>query len=193
MKRKTSAKKPRTHRPPTEAQLRVLRVSTSARRQATIERLRSGIDVLTAKKQKITTQTIYEECGLRYAAIHRNAEALALFRAHSTHLLAQKKQKSRKRTTTTSDKETPAPPRDPLLNYKKPQLVERLRTAQQQIQALRQQLAVFVDAGMKREARIVELEARLAELEPYRAFVEQMRSQMQREERGRFGGLPPGM
>ena len=41
--------------------------------------------------------------------------------------------------------------------------------------------------------RIAELEARLAELEPYRLFVEQLRSQMQREERGRFGDLPFGM
>jgi hypothetical protein len=53
-------------------------------------------------------------------------------------------------------------------------------------------LAVQAEAGVKREARIAELEARLAELEPYRSFVEQMRVQMQREERGRFGDLPPG-
>lgn len=188
MKRKTSTKKPRVHRSPSEAQLRALRVSTAARRQATIERLRSAIAALTAKKKEITVQTIYEECGLRYAAIHRNAEALALFRAHSTHLRAKKKRKSSKRTT--SDEETPAPPRDPLLNYKKPQLVERFRTAQQQVLELRQQLAVFVDAGMKREARIAELEASVAKLEPYRVYVEQLRAQMQREERGRFGDLP---
>src|SRR2546421_11069487 len=81
MKRKTSAKKPRASRPPSEAQLRALRDSTAARRQTTIERLRSAIDALTAKKARITVQTIYEECGLRYAAIHRNHEALALFRA----------------------------------------------------------------------------------------------------------------
>lgn len=188
MKRKTSAKKPRAHRLPTDTQLRALRVSTAARRQATIERLRSAIDALTAKKKEITVQTIYEECGLRYAAIHRNAEALALFRAHSTHLLARKKQKRRKRTTT--DEDMPAPPRDPLLNYKKPELVKRVRTSEQQVLELRQQLAVSVDAGMKREARIAELEARVAQLEPFRVYVEQLRAQMQREERGRFGDLP---
>ncbi len=77
-------------------------------------------------------------------------------------------------------------PRDPLLAYKKPQLVERLRKAQQQF-------AVQAEAGVRREARIAELEARLAELEPYRTFVEHMRTQMQREERGRFGDLPPGI
>ena len=187
MKRKTSTKKLRVHRPPTEAQLRPLRVSTAARRQATIQRLRSAINDLNAKKKEITVQTIYEECGLRYATIHRNAEAYALFQAHSTHLLAQKKRKRRKRTA--ADEGTPAP-RDPLLNYKKPQLVERLRTAQQQLLGLQQQLAMSVDIGVKREARIAELEARLAKLEPYRTFVEHMRAQMHREEQGRFGDLP---
>ena len=187
MTRKTSAKKPRTPRPPTEAQLKALRDSTAARRQATIERLRSAIDALTAKKKEITVQTIYEESGLRYAAIHRNQEALALFRAHSTHLVAKKKRKRRERIGT--GEETPAP-RDPLLNYKKPQLVERLRAAQQHVQELQHQLALTVDAGMRREARIAELEARLAQLEPYRLYVEQLRTQMQREEQGRFGNLP---
>jgi hypothetical protein len=187
MKRKTRAKKPRASRPPSEAQLKALRDSTAARRQATIERLRSAIDALTAKKKEITVQTIYEECGLRYAAIHRNQEALALFRAHSTHLVAQKKRKRRERMST--GEEAPVP-RDPLLNYKKPQLVERLRAAQQQVQELQHQLALTVDAGMRREARIAELEARLAQLEPYRLYVEQLRAQMQREELGRFGNLP---
>ena len=186
MKRKTSAKKPRASRPPSEAQLRALRDSTAARRQATVERLRSAIDALTAKKAKITVQTIYDESGLRYAAIHRNQEALTLFRAHSTHLVAQKKQKRRKRMST--GEETPAP-RDPLLNYKKPQLVERNRALQQLVGELQQQLAT-IDAGMKREARIAELEARLALLEPYRAFIEQWRAQMHREEQGPFSGFP---
>ena len=84
-------------------------------------------------------------------------------------------------------------PRDPLLAYKKPHLVERVRTAEQQLLDAQQQLAVQVEASMQREARIAELEARLAELEPYRTFVERMRMQMQREERGRFGDLPPGI
>jgi hypothetical protein len=187
MKQKTSVKKPRASRPLSEAQLKALRDSTTARRQATIERLRTAIDALTAKKQKITTQTIYEECGLRYAAIHRNPEALALFRAHSAHLVAQKKRKRRKPAN--PDEEKPAP-RDPLLNYKKPQLVARCRADEQRIQELQQQLAVSVDAAMKREARIAELEAKIAQLEPYQLYVEQLRAQMQREERGRFGDLP---
>ena len=84
-------------------------------------------------------------------------------------------------------------PRDSLLSYKKPQLVARLRAAQELLLKGQQQLAVQAEVAIQREARIAELEARLAELEPYRLFVEQMRSQMQREERGRFGDLPFGM
>src|SRR5260370_30132480 len=146
MKRKTSAKKPRAPRPPSEAQLKALRDSTAARRQATVERLRSAIDALTAKKKEITVQTIYEECGLRYAAIHRNQEALALFRAHSTHLVAQKKRKTRHRINT--GKETPAP-REPLLNYKKTQLVELFRPHQQHMKELQHQLNLAVQQMSK--------------------------------------------
>ena len=189
MKPKARRRSPRLPRSYSEAQLAGIKQSTTARRLATVERLRTAIDTLKEKKQEISVQTIYDECGLRYAAIHRNPEALALFRANSTSLVATKKRTKRKNAM--SDEGTISP-RDPLLAYKKPQLVERLHTAQRQLLETQQQLAVSVDASMKREARIAELEARLAELEPYRAFVEQMRSQMQREEQGRFGNLPPG-
>jgi hypothetical protein len=78
-----------------------------------------------------------------------------------------------------------------LLSYKKPQLVARQRAAHKLLLEGQQQSVAQAEAAIRREARIAELEARLAELEPYRSFVEQMRSQMQREERGRFGNLPP--
>ncbi len=188
MKPKTNARKRRGPRAPSESQLTALRRSTTARKQATVERLRTAIASLKAKMREISVQTIFEECGLRYAAIHRNPEALALFRANSTSLVAKKKRTRRKSTT---NEEATISPRDPLLAYKKTHLVERLRTAEQRLLEAQQQMAVQVDASMKREARIAELEARLAELEPYRTFVEQMRAQMQREERGRFGDLPP--
>jgi len=124
---------------------------------------------------------------LRYAAIHRNPEALELFRANSTHLAEASKQRKRKPH---KDQDAIPLPRDPLLSYKKPQLVTRLRAAQGLLPEGQQQLAVQGGGAIWREARIAELEARLAELEPYRVFVEQMRAQMQREERGRFGDLP---
>jgi hypothetical protein len=187
---KARRRAPRLSRPYSEAQLAGIKQSTTQRRLATVERLQTAIDALKAKKQEISAQTIYDECGLRYAAIHRNPEALALFRANSTHLVAAKKQRKRK---SREDSETTPAPRDPLLSYKKPQLVARLRSAQQQLLEVQQQQAALVEARLKQEARIAELEAKLAVLEPYRTFVMQMRAQMQREEQGRFGDLPPGL
>jgi vacuolar-type H+-ATPase subunit E/Vma4 len=179
MKRPAKAKKPRAPRDYTEAQLSGLRTSTSARRQATVERLQAAIEALNAKKQAITVQSIYEECGLRYAAIHRNPEALALFRANSTHLTAKKKRVRRKAKT--NDAGTPVP-RDPLLNYNKPQLVARVRAAQQQLRDLERQLATLAETCLQRDAQMAALEAKLAELEPYRNFVEQVRQRVRQEE-----------
>lgn len=119
MKRKGKLRKPRPPRIPSEAQLSGLKASTIARRQATVERLQGAIGALNTKKQAITVQSIYEECGLRYAAIHRNSDSLPLFRANSTHFAAQKKRSRRKRNVTD---ETMLPARDPLLNYTNPQL-----------------------------------------------------------------------
>jgi hypothetical protein len=120
---------------------------------------------------------------LHYSSYIRNAEAIALFRANSTHLIKQKQRAKRRRR---GDEGTPSlpPPRDLLLNYKKPQLVLRLREAQQQMQVLQQQVSVLADACLQRDARVVELETKLAELEPYRNFVEQVRQRARFEEHG---------
>jgi hypothetical protein len=190
MNRKTKRRAPRLPRTYSEAQLAGIKQSTTARKLATVERLRTAIASLKAKKREISVQTIFEECGLHYAAIHRNPEALALFRANSTNLIAKKKRTKRK---SAGHDEGTVSSRDPLLAYKKPHLVERVRTAEQRLLETQQQIAVQVEVSMQREARIAELEARIAELEPYRSFVEHMRAQMQREERGRFGDLPPGL
>ncbi len=178
MKEKTKARKRPAPRTYADAQLTGLKVSTDARRQTTVLRLRNAIDALNTKKQAITVQSIYEECGLRYAAIYRNPEALALFRANSTHLTAKKKRTRHKYNS----HEGILSPRDPLLNYKKPQLVVRLREAQQQIQDLERQLATLADTYLQRDAQMAVLEAKLAELEPYRNFVEQVRQRMRQEE-----------
>ncbi len=177
MKPKTKRRAPRTY---SEAQLAGIKESATARRQVTVERLQTAIRTLKAKQQEISVQTIYDESSLRYAAIHRNPEALALFRANSTHLVAEKKRNKRKPRGV----EAMPAPRDPLLNYKKPQLVARLRLAQQQLLETQQQQAALVGARLKQEARITELEAKLAVLEPYRTFVEQIRQRIRHEEHG---------
>lgn len=179
MKKKASTRRPHCLRTYTEKQLAGLRASTSARRQETVERLHTAIDALKNKKQAITAQSIYAESGLHYASYVRNEEAIALFRANSTHLQKQRTQRKRK-----TGENVPLPPRDSLMNYKKPQLVSRLHTAQQRIQDLEQQLTTLADTCLQRDQRIAALEARLVELEPYRDFVEQVRQRMKQEEHG---------
>lgn len=120
---------------------------------------------------------------MHYSSYVRNEEAVALFRASSTYLVEHKQRTKRKRKSG-GDVSSQLSPRDPLLNYKKPQLVLRLRQAQQQLQDLQQQLSTLADACLQREARVVELEVKLAELEPYRNFVEQIRLRVHKEEYG---------
>ena len=181
MRKRSSQQRTRSSQTYSEKQLAGLRESTTARKQETVQRLRAAIASLKEKKQDITAQSIYAECGLHYSSYLRNVEAIALFRANSTHLMKQKKRTKRRRG---GDEDAPSllSPRDPFLNYKKPQLARRLRETQQQMQELQQQLAVLAHACLQRDAQIVELEAKLAELEPYRDFVEQVRQCVRREE-----------
>src|SRR6266704_2738218 len=75
--------------------------------------------------------TIKEISGLDYMAYYRNAEALALFRSHSTHLRKQREKERAKRRRSRHKQskqeeaihEVQVEPRDRLLNYKKPELV----------------------------------------------------------------------
>src|SRR5258708_35276537 len=92
MKPETKRRSPRLPRTYSEAQLAGIKQSTTVRRLATVERLQMAIDALKAKQQDVSVQSIYDEGGLRYAAIHRNPEALALFRANSTHIFVAKAQ-----------------------------------------------------------------------------------------------------
>ena len=181
MKRKTNQRRRHSLHLYPEEQLAGLRASTTARKQETVERLRTAIASLKEKRQDVTAQSIYAESGLHYSSYVRNEEAIALFRANSTYLAEQKHRTKRQRKTSDDTLSQPSP-RDPLFNYKKPQLVMRLREAQQHIQELERQLATLADACLQRDARVVELEAKLTALEPYRNFVEQVRSRVRQEE-----------
>jgi chromosome segregation ATPase len=181
MKRKTNQRRGRSTHTYSEEQLAGLHASTTARKQETVERLRAAIASLKEKEQDITAQNIYAECGLHYSSYVRNEEAITLFRASSTYLTEKKKRTKHKRKTS-DDTCSQSSPRDALLNYKKSQLVMRLREAQQQIKDLERQFACLADACLQRDARVVELEVKLTELEPYRNFVEQVRQRVRQEE-----------
>src|SRR5258707_10141801 len=115
-----------------------LRAHAARQKQATLDRLKQAITHLEQEKRPVTTFTIKEVSGLDYMAYYRNAEALSLFRCHSTHLRKEREKAQAKRRRSQRNKHTrrdetfhevPAQPRDPLLNYKKPRLAALLRAA----------------------------------------------------------------
>ncbi|QBD75689.1 hypothetical protein EPA93_06585 [Ktedonosporobacter rubrisoli] len=122
----------------------------------------------------ISARTIYEECGLTYASFRRNPEALLLYQQHSTFL-----KRERKRTRTACP--DTVSPCDPLLAYKKPDLVARLRQAQARCAELETQHTTILADYVQKDVRIAELEAELAR---YREYFESLRLQVQQKEHG---------
>ncbi len=157
-----------------EQQLAGLRAHAQAQKQSTVERLRSAIASLQAQHKPISARTIYEECGLTYASFRRNPEALLLYQQHSTFLKRERKH------TRTACPDTVSP-RDPLLAYKKPDLVARLRKEQVRCAELETQHAIILADYIQKDVKIAELEAELAR---YREYFEGLRLQVQQQEHG---------
>jgi len=155
-----------------EQQLAGMRAHAQTQKQSTVERLRSAITSLQAQHKPISARTIYEECGLAYASFRRNPEALLLYQQHSTFLKRERKH------TRTACPDTVSP-RDPLLAYKKPDLVARLRQSQARCTELETQHATILADYVQKDVKIAELEAELA---PYREYFEGLRLQMQQQE-----------
>ncbi len=162
-----------------------LRAHAARQKQATVDRLQQAITHLEQEKRPVTTFTIKEVSGLDYMAYYRNAEALALFRRHSTYLRKERQKKQSKRSGATrrssGQQETMASSRDPLLNYKKPRLVTELRTARARRDQMEQQYQALLQEHMHCGLAIARLETQLAE---HLAFLERFRSSLQREEHG---------
>ncbi len=190
-----------------------LRANAAAQKQTTIGRLSKAITQLEAEGRPVTTFTIKEVSGLDYMAYYRNREAFQLFQEHSTHLRREREQAQEKRQAASREKPrktrkgqaashaVKVSPRDPLLDYKRPRLVEllhearaerdearrQLRTervkAEQHVQAeqaeLEQRYHKLLQEHMQCGITIAKLEAQVAE---YLAFMERFRSSLQREE-----------
>jgi hypothetical protein len=190
-----------------------LRANAAAQKQGTIDRLTQAITQLETEKRPVTTFTIKEVSGLDYMAYYRNREAFQLFQEHSTHLRKEREQEQAKRQAVShvSKRKTKkgqevlhhvkVAPRDPLLDYKRPRLVELLHEARaerdearKQVQAeqtRREQQAQAQHTELEHRYRkllqehvhcgitIAKLEAQVAE---YLAFMERFRSALQREE-----------
>ena len=158
--------------PYSEQQLAGLRTHTQEQKQNTVDRLRSAITSLQAQHQPISARTIREECGLEYASLRRNPEALLLYQQHSTFLKRERKH------TRTACPDTISP-RDPLFAYKKTDLVARVRKAEELLKVQEQQQATLLQDYVQKDVKITELEAELAR---HRQYLEGLRLTMQRQE-----------
>jgi len=150
-----------------------------------VDRLKQAITQLEKDSRPVTTFTIKEISGLDYMAYYRNAEALALFRHHSTHLRKERqKERSRRKSTrgsSSEQQERQVSSRDPLLNYKKSRLVTELRLARAKLDRMEQQYHNLLQEHMPCGLTIARLETQLAE---HQAFLDRFRSSLQKEEHG---------
>ena len=156
-----------------EQRLAGLRRHAAQQRQATLERLQAAIAYLKAKGEDITVHTVRETSGLDYKSYARNPEALLLFQENSTFLVAKRKEARRKRQKGASQ------PRDPLLNYKRPQLAARLRQEMQRREEIEVQYRQLLEERVQSDLKLMQLEAELAK---YQRFLGQFRAQVQHEE-----------
>lgn len=192
-----------------------LRANAAAQKQATVDRLSRAITLLEAEDRPVNTFTIKEVSGLDYMAYYRNREAFQLFQEHSTHLRKKREQEQAKRHAASRVSKrkkgkgrealhtVTVSLRDPLLDYKRPRLVQLLREARaerdearKQVQAERtrseqqaqtqraeieQRYRKLLQEHMQCGVTIAKLEAQVAE---YLAFMDRFRTTLQREEHG---------
>ena len=161
----------------TEQRLEGLRRYAAERRQATLERLRAAIEALGARGEPITVHSIRAESHLDYKSYARNPEALKLFQEHSTFLVAQRREVRKKRRKGSG--EAVSPPKDPLLNYKRPQLAARLRQEMQRREEIEVQYRQLLEERMQADLKVMQLEAELAR---YQQFLGHVRTKVQQQE-----------
>src|SRR3954453_22031770 len=111
-----------------ESQLRGLKVHAAETKKQTVDSLKAAIKVLKGRKEKINGKTIEAAGGPSYRVIHRNPEALRLFRAESTALQARpQRHRVANGLEDPTSRAKEAAKRDPLMRKTKVQLVVRLR------------------------------------------------------------------
>ena len=190
-----------------------LRANAAAQKQTTVDRLSQAITQLETEDRPVNTFTIKEVSGLDYMAYYRNRDAFQLFQEHSTHLRKEREQEQAKRQAASRGRSrkprkgqaaahaVKVSPRDPLLDYKRPRLVELLHVARAECdEAQRQAKTERAEAEQRAQTERVELEQRyhkllqehmscgvtIAKLEAqvaeYLAFMQRFRSSLQREE-----------
>jgi hypothetical protein len=147
-----------------------LKQRASERAERTLERIRLGIAALRARDQKVTAESLKlmtrelepGYAGLSFQVIRRNPRAYALYRdaadafAEPTKTDAKSRPRRRRRTRT-----APRTAYDPLQRLDKKELVQRIRTLEQQLENERQRRAALAYDHQAERAKILRLEAEI--------------------------------
>ncbi len=154
-----------------------LRANAAAQKQATVKRLSKAIAQLEAESRPVNTFTIKEVSGMDYMVYYRNREAFQLFQEHSPHLRREREQEQAKRQAPNHNRSRKAgkgqaashavkvSPRDPLLDYKRPRLVELLHEARAERDEAKWQLKTeLAEVERRTQAERVDLEQRYGKL-----------------------------
>jgi len=177
-----------------------LRHASAVRKASTLARLKAGLAQLAEQGREVSLETIREVTSLHPRTITRNPEAYALFRAHSTHLQANRPQRQKPRRqpsarvagAVTAVAPPGAPPvaprkRDSLENYSKTRLIRRVRRLEADLSARAERDAQY-HALLQEHTRcaltIEHLEDEVRELVTYRTMLGQLREKLRGQEHG---------
>jgi hypothetical protein len=151
-----------------------LKQHASRRANRTVERLRAGIQALRAADQKVTAEAIKHatrdlEPGfacVSFQVIRRNARAYALYREAAAAFTALATSKNKLSGTRTRDgrrasRRIPRSSYDALQRFGKRDLVRRIRTLEQELEADRQRGAALAYDQQALRARILRLETEI--------------------------------
>ena len=128
-----------------------LRDHAARKREETVRKVEAAIAVLREQQRPVTAAAIAERTGIGFTALKRNADAYAVFVAHSTRLRARREQPGRRRSQPLVD--APSLPRpDPLLQRKKAWLVGQLHAAREAHDLIRAQYHALLQEHLRWQA-----------------------------------------
>jgi hypothetical protein len=144
------------------------------RADRTVERMRAGIAALRAAGRKITAESLKSVtrdlepgfAGLSFQVIRRNPRAYELYReaaaAFSTLVTSESNLRGRRQQhARRSNRRTPRSSYDPLQRLDKRDLVRRIRTLEQELEAERQRRGALAYDQQALRARILRLETEI--------------------------------
>jgi ATP-dependent Zn protease len=161
-----------------------LKRQAAARSDRTVERLSAAIAALRANGQKITAESLKQAtreldpgfAGLSFQVIRRNPRAYALYReaadafsVPATNDEAARSKRRRRRRVRGSTGRSPRSSYDPLQRFDKKELVQRIRSLEQDLDTERQRRSALAYDQQTLLAKMIRLETEMVLLKAERS------------------------